>query len=227
MRLGFRFLILSAALGATAVAQTAPVNTYKVIATYPHDPKAYTQGLQYVNGTLYEGTGLNGSSSIRKVNLMTGAVLKIQPISDFYFGEGITVLGNRMYELTWQSGVAFLYDAATFKTIDTFHYPGEGWGLTYDGKRLIMSDGTSALRFLDPATFREISRIPVRDGTRPVTELNELEYIEGEVWANVYQTDRVARIDPRTGQVNSWVDFSGLLTSRSHSVDRRAERYRL
>jgi glutamine cyclotransferase len=194
-----------------ASAQTAPVHSYKIVATYPHDPKAYTQGLQYVNGVLYEGTGLNGESSIRKVNLTTGAVLKSQPISSFYFGEGITVLGNRLYELTWQNSVAFVYDASTFQKLDTFHYPGEGWGLTYDGKRLVMSDGTSALRFIDPATFRELDRIPVRDGSRPIKELNELEYIEGEIWANVYQTDRIARIDPRTGQVNSWVDCTGLL----------------
>jgi glutaminyl-peptide cyclotransferase len=198
-------------LAASAAAQNAPVRSYKVIATYPHDPKAYTQGLQYLNGTLYEGTGLNGESSIRKVNLTTGAVLKIQPVSAFYFGEGITVLGNRLFELTWQNGVAFVYDANTFQSMDSFHYTGEGWGLTYDGKRLVMSDGTNALRFLDPVTFRELSRIPVRDGSRPIAELNELEYIDGEVWANVYQTDRVARIDPRTGQVNSWVDFAGLL----------------
>jgi glutamine cyclotransferase len=204
---GFFALLLTA----SAFAQNAPVRSYKVIATYPHDPKAYTQGLQYLNGSFYEGTGLNGESSIRKVNPATGAVLKIQPVSAFYFGEGITVLGNRLFELTWQNGVAFVYDANTFQRLDTFHYTGEGWGLTYDGKRLVMSDGTAALRFLDPVTFRELNRIPVRDGSRPITELNELEYIEGEIWANVYQTDRIARIDPRTGQVNSWVDFAGLL----------------
>jgi glutamine cyclotransferase len=207
MRLGFWVLLLTA----SAAAQTAPVRSYKVIATYPHDPKAFTQGLQYLNGSLYEGTGLPGESSIRKVNLTTGAVLKIQPVSSIYFGEGITVLGNRLFELTWQNGVAFAYDANTFQTMDTFHYSGEGWGLTYDGKRLVMSDGTSALRFLDPVTFRELSRIQVRDGSRPVADLNELEYIEGEIWANVWQTERVARIDPRSGQVNSWVDFTGLL----------------
>jgi glutamine cyclotransferase len=215
MRLGFWVLLITA----SAAAQNAPVRSYKVIATYPHDPKAYTQGLQFLNGTLYEGTGLNGESSIRKVNLTTGAVLKAQPVSAFYFGEGITVLGSRLFELTWQNGVAFVYDANTFQSLDTFHYAGEGWGLTYDGKRLVMSDGTSALRFLDPVTFRELSRVVVRDGSRPITELNELEYIEGEIWANVYQTDRVARIDPRTGQVNSWVDFSGLLKAADRKPD--------
>jgi glutamine cyclotransferase len=207
MRLGSWLLFCSA----LAAAQTAPVRSYKVIATYPHDPKAFTQGLQYLNGALYEGTGLNGESSIRKVNPTTGAVLKIQPVSAFYFGEGITVLGNRLFELTWKNGVAFVYDANTFQTMDTLHYQGEGWGLTYDGQHLVMSDGSSALRILDPATFRELNRVPVHDGSRPVADLNELEYIDGEIWANVWQTDRVARIDPRTGQVNSWVDFTGLL----------------
>jgi glutamine cyclotransferase len=202
------WVLLCAAL---AAGQNAPVRSYKVIATYPHDPKAFTEGLQYINGVLYEGTGLNGSSSIRKVDLTTGAILKVRPISDFYFGEGITVLGNRLYELTYKNGAAFVYDAATFQTLDTLHYPGEGWALTYDGKRLIMSDGSSALRFLEPATFRELGRLPVRDGVTPITNLNELEFIDGEIWANIWQTDRVARIDPRSGQVNSWVDFRGLL----------------
>ncbi len=215
MRLSFWLLLWTA----LAAAQTAPVRSYKVIATYPHDPKAFTQGLQYLNGALYEGTGLNGESSIRKVNLTTGAVLKIQPVSAFYFGEGITVLGNRLFELTWRNGVAFVYDATTFQATDTLHYPGEGWGLTYDGKRLVMSDGSNALRFLDPATFRELSRLPVRDGSSPVADLNELEYIDGEIWANVWQTDRVARIDPRTGQVNSWVNFAGLLKPADRTPD--------
>ncbi len=210
---------LFVAVAAGLFAQNAPVHSYKVVATYPHDPKAFTEGLQYSNGFLYEGTGMNGSSSIRKVNLITGAIVKIQPISDFYFGEGIYVLGNKLYELTYKSGVAFLYDAATFKTLDTFHYPGEGWALTYDGKHLIMSDGTPALRIIDPATFRELNRLQVREGTRPVNNLNELEYIDGEIWANIWLTDRVARIDPRSGQVNSWVDFSGLLKQADRTPD--------
>jgi glutamine cyclotransferase len=193
------------------IAQNAPVSSYRIVATYPHDPHAFTQGLQFLGGTLYEGTGLNGQSSIRRVDLATGRVLKGQPISGLYFGEGITVLGNKLYELTWQNGVAFVYDYATFQQTGTFHYSGEGWGLTTDGKRLIMSDGTSSLRFLDPATFGETNRITVRDGARAVPRLNELEYIEGEIWANVWETELIARIDPRTGRVNSWVDMRGLL----------------
>jgi glutaminyl-peptide cyclotransferase len=197
-------------LPAVAGAQTAPVHSYKVIAAFPHDPKAFTQGLEYRNGILYEGTGLNGRSSIREDDLVTGKVLKNVPLSTFYFGEGITIFGGHLYELTWKNGVAFEYDAKTFAQITSFHYSGEGWGLTHDTKRLIMSDGSSALRFLDPATFQEESRIVVRDGDRPVDDLNELEYINGEIWANVWTTDLIARIDPSTGHVNSWVDFAGL-----------------
>jgi glutaminyl-peptide cyclotransferase len=200
-----------ALLAAASVRAETPVQSYKVVATYPHDPKAFTQGLEYRDGVLYEGTGLNGSSSIRRVDLLSGRVLKIQPISSLYFGEGITLIGNRLFELTWQSGVAFVYDAKTFQQMETFHYSGEGWGLTHDASRIIMSDGTPALRYLDPATFRELSRIQVRDAGRPVGNLNELEYIEGEIWANIWMTDVIARIDPRTGNVKSWVNMAGLL----------------
>jgi glutaminyl-peptide cyclotransferase len=189
----------------------AKVDSYRVVATYPHDPGAFTQGLELVDGKFYEGTGLNGQSSIRLVTPSTGAVLKKQPIAYMYFGEGITVFGGKLYELTWQNGTAFTYDAKTFEKNGQFRYSGEGWGLTHDAKRLIMSDGTPSLRFLDPATFNETGRIFVTDGGRPVKDLNELEYIEGEVWANVWQTNLVARINPATGAVNSWVDFSGLL----------------
>jgi len=203
----FPVFLCAAALSA----QTAPVYSYRILATYPHDAKAYTQGLQYIGGVLYEGTGLNGSSSVRRVDLTTGRVLKNLPLSGLYFGEGITVLGNKLFELTWQNGVAFVYDPATFQQTATYHYSGEGWGLTTDCKRLIMSDGTPALRFIDPANFGETSRITVKDGVRPLPQLNELEYIEGEVWANVYQTDFIARIDPRTGRVNSFVNMTGLL----------------
>jgi len=206
-------------LAVVAHAQTAPVRTYKVIATYPHDPKAFTQGLEYGSGGLYESTGLNGSSSIRRVDLTTGRVLKMQPVSSLYFGEGITVVGARLYELTWKSGVAFAYDAKTFQQLETFHYSGEGWGLTHDKSQIIMSDGTAALRFLDPATFHERSRLQVRDGSRLVNNLNELEYIEGEIWANVWTTDLIARIDPRTGRVNSWVDLTGLLKPAERTAD--------
>lgn len=198
---------------------SAPVHSYKVLAVYPHDTKAFTEGLQYTGGYLYEATGLNGESSIRKVNLTTGRVLKMLPISTFYFGEGITVLGDRLYELTYKNGIAFVYDAKTFEKINSFHYPGEGWALTSDRKHLIMSDGTSELRVLDPATFHEESRIAVHDGARPIKNLNELEYIEGEIWANIWTTNLIARIDPHTGRVNSWVDLSGLLKQSERTPD--------
>ena len=141
------------------------------------------------------------------------------PLSTVYFGEGITLFGRRLFQLTYQSGIGFIYDSKTWSTLGNFHYPGEGWALTHDDKRLIMSDGSSALRFLDPATLRELSRVVVRDGTRPIANVNELEYIEGEIWANVWQTERIVRIDPRTGQVNSWVDLTGLLKPADRTPD--------
>jgi glutamine cyclotransferase len=199
------------ALAVVALGQSAPVRSYKVVAVYKHDPKAFTEGLEYKGGFLYESTGLNGESSIRKVDLATGTVLKQMPLSTIYFGEGITFFGPRLFQLTYQSGIGFLYDSKTWSPAGNFHYPGEGWALTHDDKRLIMSDGTPSLRFLDPATQHELSRITVRDNGRPLANVNELEYIEGEVWANVWQTERLVRIDPRTGQVNSWVDLTGLL----------------
>jgi glutamine cyclotransferase len=144
------------------------------------------------------------------VELDTGKVLENHPLSTLYFGEGITFFGDRLYQLTYTSGIAFVYDPKAFRQLESFHYSGEGWALTHDAKHLIMSDGTSALRILDPATFREESRLEVRVGARPIVYLNELELIEGEIWANIWTKEIVARIDPRTGQVNSWVDFTGL-----------------
>ena len=215
----FRALALAAVLVAGAYAQSAPVRSYKVVATYRHDPKAFTEGLEYKDGFLYESTGLNGESSIRQIDLGTGAVLKQMPLSTVYFGEGITFFGRRLFQLTYQSGIGFIYDSKTWSTLGNFHYPGEGWALTHDDKRLIMSDGSSALRFLDAATLRELSRVVVRDGTRPIANVNELEYIEGEIWANVWQTERIVRIDPHTGQVNSWVDLTGLLKPADRTPD--------
>jgi glutaminyl-peptide cyclotransferase len=204
--------ILAALLCAlAALAQNAPVQSYKIVATYPHDPKAFTEGLEFKDGFLYESTGLNGESSLRKVNLTTGMVLKNLPLSTLYFGEGITFFGPRLYQLTYHNGITFVYDPATLeKKPETFHYMGEGWALTHDAKHLIMDDGSAALRILDPVTFGELSRLTVREGTRPVADLNELEYIEGEIWANIWMTERIVRIDPRSGQVNAWVDLTGL-----------------
>lgn len=217
---GAAAVILTTAGGAVPLSSvpqrdaTAPTFSYRVVRSYPHDPQAFTQGLVYLDGVLYEGTGLNGQSSIRKVRLETGEVLQIRRLDPQYFGEGIAVVGSNLIELTWQSGVAFVYDLATFEPRRTFKYSGEGWGLTYDGTRLIMSDKTDVLRLLDPTTFRQTGRLPVRDGGRPVVEVNELEMVKGEIYANVYQTHRIARISPKTGQVTGWIDLTGLLSPR-------------
>lgn len=192
--------------------QTVPVAGYQVVRSYPHDPQAFTQGLVFVDGVLYEGTGLNGRSSIRKVKLETGEVLQVQPIETKYFGEGIAVVGNTIVQLTWQSGVGFVYDRATFQRTRTFNYPGEGWGLTYDGTQLIMSDGSATLRFLDPQTLKQSGRLQVKEGGRPVSQLNELEFVKGEILANVWQSDRIARISPTTGEVLGWIDLRGILS---------------
>jgi glutaminyl-peptide cyclotransferase len=190
----------------------APVDGYRVVRSYPHDPRAFTQGLVYHDGFLYESTGLEGESSLRKVRLENGEVLQIHRLDKRYFAEGIAVWKERIVQLTWQTEVGFVYDRETFKPLRTFKYKGEGWGLTHDGTRLIMSDGSSLLRFLDPETLQETGRVEVRDGGKPVEGLNELEYIKGEVFANVFQTDRIVRIDPKTGRVTRWIDLRGLLT---------------
>jgi glutaminyl-peptide cyclotransferase len=197
----------------------APVAGYRVVHVFPHDSQAFTQGLVYLDGVFYEGTGLNGRSTIRKVKIETGQVMQMQKLDSQYFGEGIAILNDTLFQLTWQSGIAFLYDRATFTRTGTFSYTGEGWGLTHDGRRLIMSDGTATLRFIDPASHKEISRLAVRDGGRPVLNLNELEYIKGEVFANVWQTDRIARISPKTGEVSGWIDLKGLLPASEQAPD--------
>lgn len=189
----------------------APVSGYQVVRVYPHDRQAFTQGLVFADGVLYEGTGLNGQSSIRKVKLENGAVLQIQKLEEQYFGEGIALVGDSIVQLTWQGGVGFVYDRATFQRSRTFTYTGEGWGLAYDGTRLIMSDGTAFLRFLDAKTLKETGRVQVTDGGRPVQQINELEVVKGEVYANVWQSDRIARIDPKSGQVRGWIDLKGIL----------------
>lgn len=189
----------------------APVSGFKVVRTYPHDRDAFTQGLEYLGGFLYEGTGREGRSSIRKVELTTGRVLHRRDVSREHFGEGITIWRTRLIELTYRSQVAFVYDRDTFQPRGTFGYQGEGWGLTHDATSLIMSDGSSELRFLDPVTFKERRRVTVIDGTRPVTQLNELEYIKGQIFANIWLTDRIARIDPQSGRVLGWIDLTGLL----------------
>jgi len=207
---------LTALLVAVALQVHAEVPVFKarVLNVYPHDPAAFTQGLVIHEGELYEGTGRNGESSLRRVALETGELLQRHNLSNRYFGEGITVMGDSIYQLTWQSQLGFVYDRETFALQGSFFLPGEGWGLTHDDSHLIVSDGTAFLRFLDPDTRREVRRVPVIEDGRPVDRLNELEYINGEVWANVWYTDTIVRIDPATGAVTSKVDLSGLHPQR-------------
>ncbi len=187
--------------------------SYRIIQEYPHQQNAFTQGLVFYNGYLYEGTGLYGYSSLRKVEIDNGEVLQMQNLASQYFGEGITIFQNKIYQLTWQSGTGFVYDLDTFTLLDQFYYSGEGWGLTTDGNSLIMSDGTSYLYFLEPGSYEKTNRIQVRDNGKPVTHLNELEYIEGEIFANVWLTNKIVRISPLTGEVLGWLDFYGILPS--------------
>ena len=194
-------------------------DTYRIVHTYPHDPHAFTQGLVFVDGHLYESTGINGQSSLRMVDLDTGRVLQEQPLDSKYFGEGLTAWGSTLVQLTWESHIALVYDRFSFRLLRTFSYAGEGWGLTQDGKSLILSDGTAKLRFFDPETFKEIRRITVKDRGKPVTDINELEYVEGggEVYANIWHSDRIARISPTTGRVLGWIDLRGLLSPGERS----------
>jgi glutamine cyclotransferase len=197
---------------ALSISAQVPEYGYKIIHIYPHDPLAFTQGLEYRGGFLYEGTGLEGSSMLRKLDLETGKVLQAVPLEEQYFGEGITVLNGRILEITWKSQLGLVYDQATFHLLETFTYPGEGWGLTNDGKQIFMSDGSAEIRCWDPETLHETRRVTVHDGAHPVPMLNELEFVRGEIYANVWQTDRIVRISPSDGKVLGWIDFSGLLT---------------
>ncbi len=187
---------------------------YEVVRSYPHDRGAFTQGLIVRDGMFYEGTGMNGQSGVRKVRIETGEVLQNKPLDAEYFGEGITELNGSIFQLTWKTEVGFVYDAKSLERTRTWTYKGEGWGLTHDGTRLVMSDGSAVLRFIDAATLSEVSRVTVRDGATPILNLNELEYIKGEIYANVWQTDRIVRIDPRTGRVTGWIDLTGILPPR-------------
>jgi glutamine cyclotransferase len=191
---------------------TPPVAGYEVLQSFPHDPRAWTEGLIFVDGVLYEGTGReHGPATLSKLDLDTGAVLQRCVLPNDFFGEGVTIFGDTIYQLTWQSHVGFVYDKSSFAFRSAWSYSTEGWGLTHDGTRLIMSDGTATLHFLDPETLVETGRIDAYDENGPVIRLNELEYIHGEVYANVWPTDRIARIDPQSGQVLGWIDLSGLL----------------
>jgi glutamine cyclotransferase len=196
---------------------SAPVFGYKIINVFPHDPEAFTQGLVFHKGALYEGTGLLGKSTLRKVDPETGRILKLVQLPDQLFGEGITLWEDKVIQLTWRSGVGLVYDRESFRLLKKFKYFSEGWGLTQDGKQLIMSDGTSFLYFWDPHSFKEVKRIQVLDRGIPITLLNELEYIKGEIFANVYLTDRIVRISPETGRVTGWIDLQGLLPAKNRT----------
>ena len=188
-----------------------PTYQFEIVNAYPHDSAAFTQGLVFHQGQLYESTGLTTQSSLRRVELETGRVLRKIDVPAQYFGEGLVLFNGKFIQLTWLDGVAFQYDFNSFEQVGTFRYAGEGWGITHDGEQLIMSDGTAALRFLDPNDFHEMRRVTVTDRGREVRQLNELEFVKGEIWANVWYTDRIARIQPSTGYVVGWIDLAGLL----------------
>ncbi len=215
-------VLLAAVLcSCTACPRQEPVATrysYRVVAEYPHDPGAYTQGLLYDGGYLYESTGMYAESSVRRVDIETGEVLASQllprpPSGTAYFGEGLALYDGKLFQLTWQHRTGFIYDQQTLELLDTFSYATEGWGLTYDGQHFILSDGSAWLRFYDPQIgfSQAVRAVKVVDANGPVDKLNELEYIDGEVFANVYRTSHIVRIDPATGEVRSWVDLTGLL----------------
>ena len=211
----FPLVLLLSAVAASAAPKPHPSNpsdTYEIVHVYPHDSEAFTQGLIYVDGHLYESTGLNGRSSIRMEDLSTGKVLQRYDLPAEYFGEGLTAWGSTLVQLTWRSHKGFVYDRFSFSLLRTFPYAGEGWGLTHDTKQLIMSDGTSYLRFLDPKSLQETRRIQVTDEAgHPVQNLNELEYIGGEIYANIWEADKIVRISPRTGRVLGWIDLSRII----------------
>ena len=194
-----------------APVSTVPVSTYKVVAKYPHSTSSYTEGFFYLNGLFYEGTGLSGHSQLLAIEPKTGNVVQHSDLDPKYFGEGIIDVGPNILEWTWQSHTGFVIDRFSFRTLREFHYTGEGWGMTRIGKQIVTSDGTSTLRFRNPDTFAETRHITVKDGTTPIDQLNELEYVKGEIYANIWHSDRIARIAPTTGKILGYIDLSGLL----------------
>ena len=197
---------------ATTPARTAPVARFRTVRSWPHDPGAFTQGLDFHEGKLYEGTGVEGQSTLREVSLQTGEVVRRVDLPTNVFGEGITVMGDRIYQVTWKSQKGYVYDRATFRRIGEFTYEGEGWGLTNDGSSLILSDGSARLRFIDPTTFQVQRTLTVKDGANEVSKLNELEMVKGEIYANVWEDHMIVRINPATGAVAGWIDLQGLFT---------------
>jgi glutaminyl-peptide cyclotransferase len=204
------FIFWVSAASAFAATRAIPVEGYRIVHVYPHDATAFTQGLVVVNGMLYESTGLRGQSSLRMVDLASGRVLQKHDLAAKYFGEGLTDWQSHLIQLTWQAHLGFVYDTFSFRTLGTFTCPWEGWGLTHDSRHLILSDGTSVLHLLDPSTFKPAGKIQVTADGKPVLNLNELEYIHGEIYANIWETNRIARISPATGKVIEWIDLSGL-----------------
>lgn len=196
----------------------SPIYSYRVVNEFDHDPGAYTQGLIFRDGQLWESTGLHGQSSVRRVDLQSGAVTQRVDIDDALFGEGITMLDGKIYQLTWKAEKGFIYGQERLEPLGEFTYEREGWGITENGRNLILSDGTSVLRWLDPDDFSTVRTIDVMDGRRPVSALNELEYVDGEIWANVYKTDRIVRINPKSGRVVGWIDLSGLLPTTTENA---------
>jgi glutamine cyclotransferase len=195
--------------------QKAPIHQAKVVRAHPHDPKAFTQGLLFHEGYLYESTGLWGRSSVRKVDLETGNVLHIHPLDRRFYGEGLTLWEGRLIQLTWKEQTGFVYHPLSLRLIRDFRYSTEGWGLTHDGERLIMTNGTPILHFFDPATFQPIGQLLVSEEAHPVQYLNELEYVKGEILANVWASNRIARISPQSGQVVGWIDLTSVVSSMS------------
>jgi glutaminyl-peptide cyclotransferase len=218
-RIGLLWFLIVFSLSAGAQkAASVHTDTYQIVHTYPHDPKAFTQGLIYVDGHLYESTGENGQSSIRMVEIESGRALQEYRLPDEYFGEGLTDWGSDLLQLTWKAQKGFIYDRFSFSVRGTFAYEGEGWGLTHDAMHVILSDGTPYLRFLDPKTFRVMRRMKVIDESgKAVENLNELEVVRGEIYANIWHSNRIARISPRTGKVLGWIDLSGILNLREVS----------
>jgi glutaminyl-peptide cyclotransferase len=206
-----RLLMFCALLWFVSANFALAADGFRVVHAYPHDSQAFTQGLVFVKGHLYESTGLNGQSTLREDDLDTGRVLRQVNVPSQYFAEGLTNWGDTLIQLTWKAHVAFVYDRATFHLLRTFHYPWEGWGLTQDGKHLILSDGSETIHFLNPDTFAEVRSIRVTDHGAPVKELNELEYIHGQIYANVWMTDKIVCISPETGKVLGWINLAGLL----------------
>ena len=211
-----RILVVTIAIATYACAPVSqagvPEYTFEVVHSYPHDRTAFTEGLFYLDGFLYESTGIEGASSVRKLRLETGEVVQRHDLPSAYFGEGIIQWKDRLIQLTYKTEVGFVYNLSTFETERRFEYPGEGWAMTQDGKNIFMSDGTAQIRIWDPETLQELRRITVTDQGQPVPNVNELEWVKGEIYANIWETDRIARIDPATGRVVGWIDLAGLLS---------------